>query len=238
MCEFTRDRRGSELDRLPKARVEGKNECDGEIIRYNSAHAFVFDNHDEEPRVRRSTVLIRWQLAGHFRRLVGWPTSAEEQRQRRGLLRRGFVVGGVTVVLLSAGCHGETPVAKTPPTIVTVAEPLEREVSDAVYFTGRTDGSEFVEVRARVSGYLTKVLFQPGTRIKQDDPLFEIDARPYRVTLEQAQAELERAKARQTRTAADLARNEKLVKSGAVSKESYDQFVGDQAEAAAAVKSA
>ncbi len=83
---------------------------------------------------------------------------------------------------------------------------------DAAYFTGRTDGSEFVEVRARVSGYLTKVLFQPGTRISKGDPLFEIDDRPYRVSLDQAEAELERAKARLTRTNLDLARNEKLVK--------------------------
>ena len=141
-------------------------------------------------------------------------------------------------LVLAAGCHREASVAATPPTIVTVAEPLEREVTDSVYFIGRTDGSEFVEVRARVSGYLTKVLFHPGTRIKQGDPLFEIDDRPYRVSLDQAAAELERAKARQTRTAADLARNERLVKTGAVSKESYDQFIGDQAEAAAAVKSA
>ncbi|HEX4144596.1 MAG TPA: efflux RND transporter periplasmic adaptor subunit [Pirellulales bacterium] len=191
----------------------------------------------------RPTLLIHWRLAGHVRRSIGRGAPADSRPARpslfgRALSRQNVVAWGAFATLLAAGCHGEAPVAKTAPTIVTAAKPLDREVSDLVYFTGRTDGSEFVEVRARVSGYLTKVLFRPGTRIKQGDPLFEIDARPYQVTFNQAEADLERAKARQTRTAADLARNEKLVKSGAVSKESYDQFVGDQAEAAAAVKSA
>jgi RND family efflux transporter MFP subunit len=155
----------------------------------------------------------------------------------RGL---GFRYGIVTVLLpvLMAGCRREAPVFSPPPTIVTVAHPIAREVVEAAYFTGRTDGSEFVEVRARVSGYLTKILFQPGTRIHKGDPLFEIDDRPYRVSLDQAEAELERAKARLTRTNLDLARSDKLVKTNAVSKEDFDRAVGDQAEAGAAVKSA
>jgi membrane fusion protein, multidrug efflux system len=136
------------------------------------------------------------------------------------------------------GCRPEAPLVPTPKTIVTVAKPIARDVVDAAFFTGRTDGSEFVEVRARVSGYLTKVLFQPGTRISKGDPLFEIDDRPYRVSLDQAEAELERAKARLTRTNLDLARRETLIKTNAVSKEELDRALGDQAEAAATVKSA
>jgi RND family efflux transporter MFP subunit len=191
-------------------------------IGYNPAHAFVFDSHVAESRVPTPTTPIRWQPIDQSRPSIDWAACALS----------------LIVVLTISGCHPDASIATTPPTIVTVAEPLEREVTDAVYFIGRTDGSEYVEVRARVSGYLTEVLFHPGTRIKQGDPLFEIDARPYRVALDQAEAELERAKARETRTVADLSRNEKLVSTGAISKETFDQFVGNQAEAAATVKSA
>ena len=110
-------------------------------------------------------------------------------------IRLPFAVAGACL-LAFAGCGQKPTAVKLPPSRVTVAVPIVRDVSDAVYFTGRTDGSEFVDVRARVGGYLTKIHFKPGTLINEGDPLFEIDDRPYKIALEQAEGELERVNAR------------------------------------------
>ncbi len=50
-----------------------------------------------------------------------------------------------------------------------------------------------VEVRARVSGFIDSIKFKDGQIVKQGDLLFVIDPRPYRLAVEQAKADLERA---------------------------------------------
>ena len=149
-----------------------------------------------------------------------------------------FVIGLCPLTVDQFGCAKKPLTVKLPPTPVTVAVPLEREVSDAVYFTGRTDGSEFVDVRARVSGYLTKIHFKPGTLVKEGDPLFEIDDRPYVIALEQAEGDLERVNARLKRSQSELERAEKLLEKKIMAREDYDRTVGDYGEAAASVRSA
>lgn len=145
----------------------------------------------------------------------------------------------VAMLLAAAsGCSEADKLVKLPPPRVTVARPVEREVVDSEVFTGRTEGSEFVEVRARVSGYLAKVDFSPGSQIEKGVCLFEIDARPYQAALDQAQGELERAQARLNRTELDLARGETLIARKVITKEEYDRLVADQAEAAAVLHSA
>ena len=129
------------------------------------------------------------------------------------------------------GCKPDAKVLKLPPTAVTVAKPLEREVYETVQFNGRTDGSEFVDVRARVSGYLKKVHFKPGTLVKEGDPLFEIDERPYAIALEQAEGELDRVNARLKRVNLDIARAEGLLAKKVMAREDYDRLIGDQGEA-------
>jgi multidrug efflux system membrane fusion protein len=136
------------------------------------------------------------------------------------------------------GCSDEDKLIALPTPIVTVARPVEREMVDSAVFTGHTEGSEFVEVRARVSGYLAKVDFEPGNFIEKGARLFEIDPRPYQATLDQDEGELERTNARLHRTELDLTRGETLIARKVITKEEYDRLVADQAEAAAVVHSA
>src|SRR5438477_4032417 len=86
--------------------------------------------------------------------------------------------------------------AAADPPEVPVTRPVSREVTDFAEFPGRTDASKTVEVRARVSGYLTKVAFKDGSEVKEGDLLFEIDPRPYQADLEKAQAGVALAQAR------------------------------------------
>jgi multidrug efflux system membrane fusion protein len=65
-----------------------------------------------------------------------------------------------------SGCGGgEPPVATVPPPEVSVSQPIERAVSESLEFTGRIEAVESVEVRARVSGYITKVDFDAGALV-------------------------------------------------------------------------
>jgi len=90
------------------------------------------------------------------------------------------------------------PQATTPD--VTVAKPIARRLTDWDEFTGRLIARERVEIRARVSGYLTEVHFKEGAEVKEGDLLFTIDPRPYEAIVQRAEAVLAQAK-----TNADLA---------------------------------
>jgi RND family efflux transporter MFP subunit len=97
---------------------------------------------------------------------------------------------------------------------------------------------EQVELRARVSGYLKKILFQPGAEVKKGDLLFEIDPRPYKAALDQAEAAVKQTEARVKRLNSEFARAESLLSKKAISREEYDKIAGDLAETVAMVESA
>ena len=134
------------------------------------------------------------------------------------------------------GCNQEKPqLAATRPQVVLVSRPVTREVTDFEDFTGRSDAVFSVEVRARVTGYLDKVLFEDGSEVKEGDLLFQIDPRPYEAALAAAEATVIQSEAHQNRLKADHRRASNLFTRGAISREEVDRIVGDYAEASAAV---
>ena len=126
---------------------------------------------------------------------IEWDThgyQAMNDRVRLALL----LYLGVSLAVGAAGCsRGRTQVAPAEPPTVPVSPPVRRQVTDYVDFTGRTDSVEAVDVRPRVTGYLTRVPFKEGAEVKKGDLLFEIDPRPYQAQLSQAQGQLEIAQA-------------------------------------------
>ncbi|MDP1590325.1 MAG: efflux RND transporter periplasmic adaptor subunit [Prosthecobacter sp.] len=104
----------------------------------------------------------------------------------------------LAVALLVSGCKPPAKGPSGPPqaTIpdVTVAKPIARRLTDWDEFTGRLTSREKVEVRARVSGYLTVVSLKEGTEVKAGDLLFTIDPRPYEAIVQRAEAVLAQAK--------------------------------------------
>ena len=106
-----------------------------------------------------------------------------------------------------AGCSEQKPQASAPPPPeVIVASPVKKNIVDKDEYVGRFVAIDAVEVRARVSGYLEKVHFTDGQTVKQGDPLFTIDKRPFQNTLDQARAVLAQARANQSFTEGDLQR--------------------------------
>jgi RND family efflux transporter MFP subunit len=71
---------------------------------------------------------------------------------------------------------------------------MARRLTDWDEFTGRLTARDKVEIRARVSGYLTKISFKEGTEVKEGDLLFTIDPRPYEAIVQRAEAVLAQVK--------------------------------------------
>jgi multidrug efflux system membrane fusion protein len=162
-------------------------------------------------------------------------------RLRFGLAR---LAGLAAMVALAAagGCKdaaapGVQP-TQAPPPNVKIARPVSRNVTEWDEYTGRIEAVEAVEVRARVNGYLDKVNFKDGEKVRKGDLLFVIDPRPFKAQLDYAAAELERVKSRKELAKNDLERAERLFKVKAISKEEYDARQKGLREASAVVASA
>ena len=137
--------------------------------------------------------------------------------------------GGRDIVLLCAlatlvASCGEGPKqGGPPPPAVTIAKPAKRTVTDFDEYVGRFAAINSVEGRARVSGYLEGVHFKDGQIVKQGDPLFTIDKRPFQNTLEQARANLAQAKSNLTFTEADYTRGQQLVRDKTITDQTFEQ---------------
>jgi len=125
-----------------------------------------------------------------------------------------------------------------PPPKVTVAKPVEREVTDFAEFTGRFEAVESVTMQAQVTGYLSEIHFTDGQLVEQGDLLFVIDPRPFEAVVASARAAVASAQANAELTQLELERGEQLVTSGAVSREAVDTRRANQKSAAAALTSA
>lgn len=140
--------------------------------------------------------------------------------------------------LVVTGCDEPNTYVEPPPPEVTVAKPLVRKVTDYLEFTGTTEASERVEVRARVSGVLLAMHFTPGTNVAEGDLLFSIDPKEYAANLLSAEADLASANAALERAGIELARAERLFKQQAASESEVVRWRGEQAVARASVQRA
>ncbi|MEM9702925.1 MAG: efflux RND transporter periplasmic adaptor subunit, partial [Planctomycetota bacterium] len=154
------------------------------------------------------------------------------------------------------GCGEAVQQAPPPPPEVVVAEPLVREVVEWDDYTGRLAAVDNVEIRPRVGGYLQKIHFADGEKVKAGSQLFTIDRRPFEAELsaaegrvagakaavQEAEALVASAKAANVQAEAalelrdtQLARMKKLVERGAETQESYDIEASQRKQAAADV---
>jgi RND family efflux transporter MFP subunit len=145
------------------------------------------------------------------------------------------------LIFLVASCHpvrilaADAPAA---PPAVTVSQPIQRELVERDEFTGQFAAKEYVEIRARVSGYLTEIHFEDGQIVKEGDLLFVIDPRPYEATLAAARAQLAQSNAQVDLATQQLNRSAELRKKDFEPASNYDQRVSDLKVAAAATESA
>ena len=115
-----------------------------------------------------------------------------------------------------------------PPPEVQVAAVVQKDVPIYIELVGATLGSEDVEVRARVEGYLVSVNFTEGSFVKKGQLLYKIDPQPLQAALAQAQANLETARAGLEKTNNDVNRYKPLAEQKAVSQQELDNALSAQ----------
>jgi len=140
------------------------------------------------------------------------------------------------MLLALAGCgQGQQQSTAAAPPPVTVANPVQRTVVDQDEYVGRFVAVDSVDVRARVSGYLTEIHFTDGQMVKKGDLLFVIDHKPFQIVLDQMRANLAQARANLAFTEADLARGQELRQNKTITEQTYDQRTQAKRVAEAAV---
>jgi RND family efflux transporter MFP subunit len=138
-------------------------------------------------------------------------------------------LGGLTRCLALAllvttvyGCQQGPGTALPPPPTVGVAQPVRREVTIYNEYTGATRAVESVEIRARVSGELEQMTFEPSRIVEEDELLFVIEPRPYQAARDEAFAALKSAEADLARAESDLDRVSIAIRTNAVSQADVD----------------
>jgi multidrug efflux system membrane fusion protein len=148
----------------------------------------------------------------------------------------------LTASIAVSGCSpslGKSSSSPTPPApAVTVAEVLHEPLRDWSEFTGRLEAIQSVEVRPRVSGYIDRIEFQEGARVKKDQILLRIDPRPFRAEAERQLAARNRALSQLELAKANHARAQRLIGENAISREEFERLSSDASVAASDVAAA
>jgi membrane fusion protein (multidrug efflux system) len=139
---------------------------------------------------------------------------------------------------VGSGCRRQAPVVAPQPVPVTAAEVVVRDQPIYSEYIGQTRGSQEVEIRARVEGFLESLHFTEGLFVKKGDLLYVIDSKPYEAAVAQAKGELARAEASWANARREVARNEPLIARNAISRQVYDEALATERAAAAVVESA
>jgi len=149
-----------------------------------------------------------------------------------GLIVRSALFG-LAASLWALPAFAQQPPAVAPTVVVAKAE--NKALDKQSDFLGRVQAQEKVDLRARVSGYLTEVKFSEGSMVKKGDALFVIDDAPFVATLDQAKAAVAAAEAALKNASAQLLRTKELAQNGNASQSTLDQRTADESAARAEV---
>ncbi|MDX1946666.1 MAG: efflux RND transporter periplasmic adaptor subunit [Pirellulaceae bacterium] len=150
-------------------------------------------------------------------------------------------LSSISLCLASALLAGCSPTMQLPPAVapeVTAAPAITRQVVDFDEYTGRIQSPEYVELRARVSGYLLEVKFGDGDMVTENELLMVIDPSTYKTAYDEAKAQADAWRPKLKFAEDTRARNEALVGKGSVTKEEYERTVAQRDEAAASLAAA
>ena len=163
-------------------------------------------------------------------------------------MRHSFSLAAPTAVVLAiaaaltlTGCGSSSAAqvaAAPPPPQVDVAQVVSKQVTEFDEFTGRFEAVQRVEIRPRVSGYISSVNFAEGREVHKGDVLFVIDPRPYEADYKRAKAQLDQARSQSVLAKSERERATKLLQSHAISQEEYDTRAAGLEQADANVEAA
>lgn len=148
------------------------------------------------------------------------------------MLKARFGFAGLGLLLALSAC-GEKAKPTPPAPTVLVSAPLQKSIVDWDDYVGQFVAVDSVDVRPRVTGYLTSVAFRDGQTVKKGQLLFVIDPRPYQALVDQSKAQVARQEATLANAAAQRKRSETLLAAHAVSQQDFDTLVAAEKQAAA-----
>jgi len=153
-----------------------------------------------------------------------------------------LAAAALAAVLTLSGCSRDAAAqhAAVPPPApqVTVARVISRTVTDSETFSGRFESVNHVDIRPRVSGYISSVNFVDGALVHKGQVLFVIDPRPYQADYERAEAELDQARAQAALARSEQVRAVNLYAAHAISKDEFDTRTANERQSAANVEAA
>lgn len=145
-----------------------------------------------------------------------------------------LAVAGIVLIAALPGCSGEEA-ATAPIPEVYVTAVVQRDVPVYMEIVGQTLGSQDVEIRARVEGFLETVAFIEGSFVHKDDLLYQIDPKPLAAALAQAKGNLATSQARLDQADITVRRLKPLAAQQAVSQQELDNALAAQNAALAQV---
>ena len=156
------------------------------------------------------------------------------------MVRAPFLIIVLLLAGLLSGCDTKPAASTNRPPLpsVTVSKPIQKSITEWDEYTGRFEALKTVVVRARVSGFIDSIHFKDGQIVKEGDLLFVIDQRPYKLAVDQAKSDLERARAKLDIATADVERGTPLISHQTLTAREFDTRRSTQREAAGGVGAA
>jgi RND family efflux transporter MFP subunit len=147
-----------------------------------------------------------------------------------------ILISTISALVWAFGCSHEPPKRTVRPPDVTVAKPVHKEVIRYLEYTGTTAAIQYVDIRARVAGFLQKVCFEPRAKVKAGDLLFIIDPRQYEATVKETKAKLDASKAESKLKQTELQMAQQLGSKEAISGLRLEKSAAERDVAAADVE--
>ncbi len=151
------------------------------------------------------------------------PDNPDKPKSGRRFRMAGiFLVIGVIALVAFRSGKKAPPAFARPPSPVTVAPAISRDVPVYLDEIGKSVAREVVSVSPQVTGRITEILFADGANVKKGDSLFTIDPRPFQAQLDAAVAARAQQKAALDLARTQFARYADLIGAKAVSQSEYD----------------
>lgn len=154
-------------------------------------------------------------------------------RSSQPVLPVSALAAPLALALALSACGGGQEAKAPPPPTVSVLAVREQPLSISTELPGRTVAYETSDVRPQVNGLIEERLFAEGDTVRAGQPLYRIDAAPYRAAVASARAALSKAQATIGATEALARRYGELVKINAIARQDYENAVGSAGQARA-----
>lgn len=141
------------------------------------------------------------------------------------------LIGIISLAIISPNTHAQN----IPAPSVIVQTVKVQDVTPSFQLVGRIEAQSKVDIRARVSGFLTKRTFQEGAKVNAGQLLFEIEPDIYLLQVQQNEADLASSNASLSQANAAFKRQKNLKKQGVVTQAEYDKVQAERLVAQANV---